>query len=259
MMTVFDKFNSELPNLPIICENLRLAFNHYLGWKEQSGKWKANLSRLVDRWESSRTRAGNLKKALLDYQSRHQTIIRGLGYEVFEATLTTRSRLVVGLGNPNPSENGLTFHHVYGFPMIPGSAQKGLCANYVKDFEGKTEADAICQEIFGDKTQKGKVIFLDAFPLVVKNTLPEGLLDLDIMNPHYQKYYSSQGKVAPGDYLSPNPILFLAVGSGIPFQFTLMAPHKDKDLVHIAGGWLKSALNTMGIGGKTQVGYGRLS
>lgn len=257
-MTVFKNFNRRLPRLPI-CENLRLAFNQYLGWKEQSGKWKADLSRLVDNWKSSSRMAGKLKKALLDYQSRHRTIVQGLGYKVFEPTLTTRSRLVVGLGNPNPSENGLTFHHVYGFPMIPGSAQKGLCAHYVKEIEGKSEADATYQEIFGGKTEKGKVIFLDAFPLLIDNALPEGLLDLDIMNPHYQEYYSSEGKTAPADYLSPNPILFLAVGSGVPFQFTLMAPYKEKKLLDIAGRWLKSALKIMGIGGKTQVGYGRLS
>ncbi len=257
-MTVFNTFNSKLPELPIF-ENLKLAFNQYLAWKEQSGKWKADLSELSKKWKSSRNTAENLKKALMDYQSRHQTIARGLGYEVFEAKLTTRSRLVVGLGNPNPSENGLTFHHVYGFPMIPASAQKGLCAHYAKDFEGKTETDPAYQEIFGDKTQKGSVIFLDAFPLLVNNSLPEGLVDLDIMNPHYQEYYSSKGGTPPADYLSPNPILFLAVGSGVPFQFTLMAPRNYKSLLDIAGSWLKSALEIMGIGGKTQVGYGRLS
>jgi len=260
-MDVFDIFNSKLPRLPL-CENLRLAFNQYLDWKKQSGKREANLSGLVDNWKSSSRMAGNLKKALLDYQSRHQAIVQdleGLGYKKFDDRFTTRSRLVVGLGNPNPSENGLTFHHVYGFPMIPGSAQKGLCAHYVKDFEGKSETDPIYQEIFGGKIQKGKVIFLDAFPLLVGNALPEGLLDLDIMNPHYQEYYSSQGKTPPVDYLNPNPILFLAVGSGVPFQFTLMAPHKHRTFLDMAGTWLKSALKIMGIGGKTQVGYGRLS
>jgi len=257
-MTVFDTFNSKLPGLPL-CENLKLAFNQYLAWEQQSGKEKVNLSRLIKKWKKSRRTADKLKKALLDYQSRHQTIVQTLGYEVIDPKLTTRSRLVVGMGNPNPSENGLTFHHVYGFPIIPGSAQKGLCAHYVKNIEGKTETDPIYQEIFGDKTQKGKVIFLDAFPLLVDNALPEGLLDLDIMTPHYQEYYSSQGKKAPADYLSPIPILFLAVNYDVPFQFTLLAPRQHKNLLDMAGSCLKSALETMGIGGKTAVGYGRLS
>jgi CRISPR-associated protein Cmr6 len=261
MMDVFDIFNSKLPGLPL-CENLRLAFNQYLRWKEQAGKRKPDLSGLVDKWKCSRKMAGKLKKALLDYQSRHQAIVQeleGLGYKKIDDKFTTSSRLVVGLGNPNPSENGLTFHHVYGFPIIPGSAQKGLCAHYVKDIEGKTETDSVYQEIFGGKTQKGKVVFLDAFPLLVNNAPPEGLLDLDIMNPHYQEYYGNKGGTAPADYLSPNPILFLAVGFGVPFQFTLMASNKHKNLLDMAGCWLKSALKIMGIGGKTQVGYGRLS
>ena len=257
-MSVFDEFNRTLPKLPIH-ENLRLAFNQYLAWKREKQKAKVVLSKLVNTWKSSRIMAEGLKKALLDYQSRHQAIVRSLGYEVFEATLTTRSRLVVGLGNPNPSENGLTFHHVYGFPIIPGSAQKGLCAHYAKEIEDKTEADSVYQEVFGTKNQKGKVIFLDAFPLLVEDTLPEGLLELDIMNPHYQKYYSSKGGIPPADYLSPNPILFVAVGPGVPFHFTLMALRNHKALLEVARSWLKSALEIMGIGGKTQVGYGRLS
>jgi len=261
MMTVFDDFNKKLPGLPF-CENLRLAFNYYLAWKEQSGKGKANLVEFVDKWKRSRGTVSILKKILWEYGARHQAIVqdlRTLNYEKFEATLTTKTRLVVGLGNPNPSENGLTFHHIYGFPIIPGSAQKGLCTHYVKEFEGKTEDDSNFQNIFGSKTQKGKVIFFDAFPLLVSNSLPEGLLDLDIMNPHYQEYYSRKGETAPGDYLSPNPILFLTVGSGVPFQFTLIALNEYKVLLDIAGGWLKSAFEIIGIGGKTQVGYGRLS
>lgn len=257
-MSVFARFNSKLPRVPL-CENLKLASNQYLSWERESGKWKVNLSERAQKWKGKRGQARELKQSLLDYKSRHQAIASNLGYEVLELTLTTSSRLVVGLGNPNPSENGLTFHHVYGFPTIPGSAQKGLCAHYVKEIEGKSETNALFQEIFGGKTQKGKVIFLDAFPLLVGNALPEGLLDLDIMNPHYQEYYGSKGGTAPADYLSPNPILFLAVGSGVPFQFTLMAPHKHKDLLDMAGSLLKSALEVMGIGGKTQVGYGRLS
>lgn len=257
-MAVFENFNGNLPGLPI-CENLKVAFNQYLAWEKRSGKWKVDILGFADEWKNSRTRAGDLKRALLNYQSRHQAILQGLGYGVFNPTLTTTSRLVVGLGNPNPSENGLTFHHVYGFPIIPGSAQKGVCAHYTKDFEGKNENDSEYKEIFGDTKQKGKVIFLDAFPVLINNDLPSGLLDLDIMNPHYQEYYSSQGKIPPADYLSPNPILFLAVGLGVPFQFTLIAPHQHENLLGMAGSWLKSALKIMGIGGKTEVGYGRLS
>lgn len=35
-------------------------------------------------------------------------------------------RFVIGLGNKGALEIGLTFHRVYGFPIIPGTALKGL-------------------------------------------------------------------------------------------------------------------------------------
>ncbi len=41
------------------------------------------------------------------------------------------SRLLIGHGNAAPSEVGLTVHHTWGVPMIPGSALKGLLSHYV--------------------------------------------------------------------------------------------------------------------------------
>jgi CRISPR-associated protein Cmr6 len=40
------------------------------------------------------------------------------------------SRLLVGHGNASATGVGLTVHHTWGVPMIPGSALKGLCAHY---------------------------------------------------------------------------------------------------------------------------------
>ncbi|MGH7707209.1 MAG: type III-B CRISPR module RAMP protein Cmr6 [Vulcanimicrobiaceae bacterium] len=48
---------------------------------------------------------------------------------IFELTLA--SRLLVGHGNPSATDVGLTLHHTWGVPIIPGSALKGLCAHYV--------------------------------------------------------------------------------------------------------------------------------
>lgn len=41
-------------------------------------------------------------------------------------TLTPEWRFVVGLGDKTALEVGFTFHRIYGFPVIPGSALKGL-------------------------------------------------------------------------------------------------------------------------------------
>jgi CRISPR-associated protein Cmr6 len=45
--------------------------------------------------------------------------------------LRLASRLLVGHGNASATEVGLTVHHTWGVPMIPGSALKGLLAHYV--------------------------------------------------------------------------------------------------------------------------------
>lgn len=45
--------------------------------------------------------------------------------------ITMASRLLVGHGNASPTEVGLTVHHTWGVPVIPGSALKGLLNHYV--------------------------------------------------------------------------------------------------------------------------------
>lgn len=53
----------------------------------------------------------------------------GAGDRLFKLELVTR--LLVGHGNPSSTDVGLTVHHTWGVPMIPGSALKGLLAHYV--------------------------------------------------------------------------------------------------------------------------------
>lgn len=80
-------------------------------------RWFAELAALVvqpdyasfySRWESSFSRAGDLL-----------------------ARLRLRGRLLVGHGNPSATGVGITVHHTWGVPLIPGSALKGLLAHYV--------------------------------------------------------------------------------------------------------------------------------
>ncbi len=51
------------------------------------------------------------------------------GSRALEATLA--SRLLLGHGNSSPTGVGLTFHHTWGVPVIPGTAVKGLVASYL--------------------------------------------------------------------------------------------------------------------------------
>lgn len=60
------------------------------------------------------------------------------GDRLAEFTLT--SRLLIGHGNASASDVGLTVHHTWGVPVIPGSALKGLVAHYVDATYGPTDA-----------------------------------------------------------------------------------------------------------------------
>jgi CRISPR-associated protein Cmr6 len=51
------------------------------------------------------------------------------GDRVFELKLA--SRLLVGHGNASAVDVGITVHHTWGVPVIPGSALKGLLAHFV--------------------------------------------------------------------------------------------------------------------------------
>ncbi len=109
-------------------------------------------------------------------------------------------------------------------------------------------------EIFGTQKQEGFIIFFDAFPVPdqLKN---KPILELDIMNPHYQPYYQ-HGEV-PGDWCDSKPIFFLTVPAGIKFQFALASRNRNQNLLKEAKKLLVEALENYGVGAKTSLGYGR--
>jgi CRISPR-associated protein Cmr6 len=214
--------------------------------------------------------------------------------------LKTAYRLVIGAGYPSFIENGFMFHHVYGIPYIPGETLKGLARtvfilSVAEALKGETklskieeelseEAEGISQQIpkkisiilddytienpvetfrkiFGSKKRRGQVIFFDAYPVEFK---PSEHFEADIMNSHYGDYYQS-GK-APADWLSPNPIHFLALKEGIVFEFSLglaplepMEDDEEKLLLETARKLLEVGLENFGVGNKKRKGYGWFS
>ncbi len=60
---------------------------------------------------------------------RWKTSFSAPGDRVFELVLA--SRLLVGHGNSSAIDVGITVHHTWGVPVIPGSALKGLVAHFV--------------------------------------------------------------------------------------------------------------------------------
>jgi CRISPR type III-B/RAMP module RAMP protein Cmr6 len=162
-------------------------------------------------------------------------------------------RMVVGLGGDTILETDLTLQHLYGIPFIPGSALKGLTQAYAitedKDLyiEGSKG-----NRIFGTQDQAGTVLFFDAIPKDGQATFV-----LDIMNPHYPRYY--QKGEPPTNDQNPVPIPFLTVAN-TSFMFALALRNSSKkeykDDVSTAYKWLRLALEKYGVGGKTSAGYG---
>ena len=50
--------------------------------------------------------------------------------DALQKELYVRNRMIVGLGCDSVLETGITLHHTYGTPIIPGSALKGLASHY---------------------------------------------------------------------------------------------------------------------------------
>lgn len=196
----------------------------------------------------------------------------------FELT-TCYPGLITGIGishssgQKNEAKLGLSFDHTTGLPFIPGSSVKGLLrstfpaprkdnererCDFIREKIEKELSDdeikRLCIEIFGsdnkdkDNHIQGSDFFFDAFPVSAKN----GLLDLDYITPH-----------TGGEFSEPTPIQFMRIKPEVKFRFsfkltstklseTVTVEPKDKEKL------FKAILTTVGIGAKTNVGYGQL-
>lgn len=265
-----------------ICQNRYLLLNRYTPTESiESPQISPELRRTVFE-QITRTNGLDPKPHL----ERARSMLHGLessGYYVSQLRMQTNTRLVVGLGQGGTLEAGLSLHPVYGYPYIPSTAIKGLTRAWLEVaedsfggqvLEGDTLEDQLfkeAHEVFGsaDKderwsgklspteqekykklldSQRGEVLFFDAVPVSAPT------LEIDIMNPHYQPYYTKPAENPPGDWYSPNPITFLTVAPGSVFFFGLAS--KNKAALEKAESWLKSGLSELGIGAKTSAGYG---
>jgi CRISPR-associated protein Cmr6 len=168
---------------------------------------------------------------------------------------------ITGMGLSHPVENGFLWHHTLGIPYLPGSSIKGMIRAWVRYWS--QEDDELEDEIgrlFGRDDQHkeghtaGNIIVFDALPVKPIKLYAE------IITPHDGGWRISgePEKNPPADWISPNPIPFLAVEEGAEFQFTI-APRKraEPDDLDKAWTYLADALEWIGAGAKTAVGFGR--
>jgi len=171
--------------------------------------------------------------------------------------LKTEWRFVSGVGRNTPYEVGFRFDR-YGFATLPGSSVKGIARAYAWALGKREESDEDFRAVFGyapvnanDKkpAQTGQAVFYDAMPI------DDPKLKLDVMNPHYPKYYA--GEEPPTNWQSPVPIYFLTVAPNVRFEFAVGWRGAPKAELHqIAVEWLKGGLTELGAGAKTNAGYG---
>jgi len=156
------------------------------------------------------------------------------------------------LGAAHPYETGFIWHRTLSVPYLPGSSVKGLMRAWATHWCEPADQQEIAR-LFGAKDGEascGALIVFDALP----SQPPE--LEIDILNPHYSEYYQDPAK-PPADYLSPKPVFFLTVAPGQDFEFFLAPRHGvSKQDLDTGLELLREALEKLGAGGKTAVGYG---
>lgn len=170
------------------------------------------------------------------------------------AKLPVADRVIVGLGAENPMETSITLNRLYGVPLIPGSALKGMTRRYAQMVKPDGAEDAAferqMQVLFGDTTSAGYITFFDAWWVPGDKCMLR-----DVITVHHKDYYSERGKnnTAPTDFDDPNPVSFISVSGS--FFFAVQGPNKE--WASLAMDLMKQALAHLGVGAKTSSGYGR--
>jgi CRISPR type III-B/RAMP module RAMP protein Cmr6 len=183
-------------------------------------------------------------------------------------TLQTCSPMVVGSGDQNVHEFGITLQLPWATPVIPGTAVKGVASAFAHQYGGVAwqkhppddqvnapppESGSASVKFFGgidnnDNAFAGAVDFLPAW--WVPDT-PRPFIK-DIVTVHNCNYYQT-GESFPDGTDDPLPNSFVVIQPGECFLFALKGPENWTDT---AAKIIKLAASKQGFGAKTRVGYG---
>jgi len=177
-------------------------------------------------------------------------------------------------GIKNEFKLGLYFDHTSGQPYIPGSSIKGVLRSafkhddYIRGFltyllgdqTKKDKIQDIEKEIFSGKRGKDDIgiyerdCFLDTHITGAANKI----LNDDYITPHK---HPDRNKFYLDPFVDPIPIRFLRVEPGVEFTFSFIL-HDSKVIEGLVKEkkleLFKSILKDLGVGAKTNVGYGSL-
>jgi CRISPR-associated protein Cmr6 len=173
-------------------------------------------------------------------------------------TVQAAAPIAIGLGNASPLEVGIRLHHTYGMPLLPASALKGLCRRVARLLRHDSKlSDEAIDALFGFSREKqaaaGAVVFYDAW--YVPSSAGGAPFHRDVITVHHPAYYGD-GKTPPTDFDDPTPVPFLVIKPGAQFLCVLDAP--DHRWADFAQKMLLWGLENLGVGAKTNAGYGYL-
>lgn len=248
------------------CQNPALLLQQYAGEVNggNDGKKPAAVADLLKAVEAAGKDAGLVAIYTAAF-ARWKEDFSGENCCVLE--LVTSGYLRIGAGSDNALEFSLRLHPLYGVPIIPGSAVKGLAAHYCHEMWGGGEAKfrrggEFYKLIFGTTDDGGAVHFHDAW--ITPNSLYAGALVRDIMTPHHPNWQVQDA--APTDFDSPIPVPCLSVSGGFRFVVSWSGAAAgpangadEKKWLALVGELIKEAVSDWGIGGKTSSGYGRMA
>lgn len=200
-------------------------------------------------------------------RARQQALINHYGSSGYRIATTSTAPFATGLGNEHPIENGFAFLTPYGLPYLAGSGVKGILRRAMQVLRDDGEdgfTDAAIDVLFGpekidkpEDARRGALDFWDVFP-----NPAGGKMVVEIMTPHFSKYY--QGEETPHDSGAPIPVSFLAVPAKSQFDFHVVCQPsrlpeslKDQWQVLVVRAF-QYAFEWVGFGAKTSVGYGAM-
>ncbi len=258
-LTIRNKLNSPRCNFGLYSPRM-------VSWvMNKKGELKSDENYMQKLYDKSKQVYSSLNKFLEKKQSQQIDYLKSLkGVQILSTPAKLSSPFITGLGSGHPTETGMILDRNLGVPYLPASSVKGVlrlsCAINIAKKNGTNEVDLkdkTLVKFFGSESdsnpKRGQLVILDVYPKSIRE------LKIDIMNPHYQNYYSGKNK-QPVETESPTPIKFLTVpeGTEFVFNFAFISLEKgDKCDENELNDIIDTAFETVGFGGKTSVGYGR--
>lgn len=229
-------------------------------------------------------------KALVNFRTDSYTQIENPASTHRFPLKTTYPGLMVGSGYTHDSgakgdfKMGFFFDHTSGQPVIPGSSVKGVLRSIFEldtDDRGRkttgaksveafnffikeanieypelsiNELKTLMQEIFGTQDKPGKDIFYDAV-IDIARSGSKKIVSTDFITPH--KHIGSPRKPELDQFSNPTPLMFLRVMPEIYFEFRFNLTKTGNFDENLKLEFFKAIISTLGIGAKTNVGYGQ--